>query len=138
MDLFGRIINFKHKERYGFYDKNKKCIRHQNLKYSRTSLCRSRREQWFYFLIAEYLSCRVSKKNSYEIYYKLIRFFTSRKLWAKFELTTFVVKGTDCTVSCKSNYHMIMTMTAHYLQDKYNNISLLYKMSNIRIFPCHE
>jgi hypothetical protein len=23
MDLFGRAINFKHKERYGFYDKNK-------------------------------------------------------------------------------------------------------------------
>jgi hypothetical protein len=26
------------------------------------------------------------------------------------ELTTFVVIGTDCTGSCKSNYHTIMTM----------------------------
>ena len=26
-----------------------------------------------------------------------------------FKLTTLVVVGTDCTGSCKSNYHMIMT-----------------------------
>ena len=29
-----------------------------------------------------------------------------------FELTTLVVIGTDCIGSCKSNYNMIMTMTA--------------------------
>ena len=29
-----------------------------------------------------------------------------------FELTTLVAIGTDCTDSCKSNYHMIMAMTA--------------------------
>ena len=29
-----------------------------------------------------------------------------------FKLTTLMVTGTDCTGSCKSNYHMIMTMTA--------------------------
>jgi hypothetical protein len=29
-----------------------------------------------------------------------------------FELTTFVVMGTDCTGSCKSNYHMITATTA--------------------------
>jgi hypothetical protein len=28
-----------------------------------------------------------------------------------FELTTLVVIGTNCTVSWKSNYHAIMTMT---------------------------
>jgi hypothetical protein len=28
------------------------------------------------------------------------------------QLTTLVVIGTDCTGSCESNYHMIMTMTA--------------------------
>jgi hypothetical protein len=32
--------------------------------------------------------------------------------WAWFELTTLVVIGTDCTCSCKSNYHPIMTTTA--------------------------
>jgi hypothetical protein len=30
----------------------------------------------------------------------------------RFELTTFVVIGTDYTGSCKSNYHMITTTTA--------------------------
>ena len=29
-----------------------------------------------------------------------------------YELTTLVVIGTDCTGSCKSNYHRIMAMTA--------------------------
>jgi len=29
-----------------------------------------------------------------------------------FEVTTLVVIGTDCTGSCKSNYHMITTTTA--------------------------
>jgi hypothetical protein len=29
--------------------------------------------------------------------------------WTGFELTTLVVIGTDCTGSCKSNYHMITT-----------------------------
>jgi len=29
-----------------------------------------------------------------------------------FELTTLVVIGTDCTDSCKYNYHTITTMTA--------------------------
>ena len=31
---------------------------------------------------------------------------------AGFELTTIVAISTDCTDSCKSNYHTIMTMTA--------------------------
>jgi hypothetical protein len=32
--------------------------------------------------------------------------------WTGFELTTSVVIGTDCTGSCKSNYHTITTTTA--------------------------
>jgi len=32
--------------------------------------------------------------------------------WTRFELTMLVVIGTDCTGSCKSNYHTIMTMMA--------------------------
>jgi hypothetical protein len=32
--------------------------------------------------------------------------------WARFELTTSVVIGTDSKRSCKSNYHMITTMTS--------------------------
>jgi hypothetical protein len=45
-------------------------------------------------------TCRMSLKN----------FITSiKKKLAGFELTTLVVIGTDCTGSCKSNYHMITT-----------------------------
>ena len=33
--------------------------------------------------------------------------------WSRFELTTSVVIGTDCIVTCKSNYHTIMAATAH-------------------------
>ena len=32
--------------------------------------------------------------------------------WTGFELTTLVVIGTDCTDSCKSNYHMVTITTA--------------------------
>ena len=32
--------------------------------------------------------------------------------WLRFEITSSVVKGTDCIGSCKSNYHTITTMTA--------------------------
>ena len=31
--------------------------------------------------------------------------------WARFKLTTWVVIGTDCTGSCKSNYHTFTTTT---------------------------
>jgi hypothetical protein len=35
--------------------------------------------------------------------------------WKRFELTTLVLIGTDCTGSCKSNYHMVTTKMAPYL-----------------------
>ena len=38
-----------------------------------------------------------------------IMFYRVHVAWAGFELTTLVVIGTDCTCSCKSNFH---TMTA--------------------------
>ena len=41
---------------------------------------------------------------------KLCNEYTSA--WAGFELMTLVVIGTDCTGSCKSNYHTIKTTTA--------------------------
>ena len=34
-----------------------------------------------------------------------------------FELTTLVVIGTDCTSSCKSNYHTITTTMAPLIND---------------------
>ena len=35
--------------------------------------------------------------------------------WARFELTTSVVIGTDCIGSCKSSYHTITVTTAPYI-----------------------
>jgi hypothetical protein len=38
--------------------------------------------------------------------------------WGGFELITLVVIGTDCTCSCKSNYHAITTTPRQY-EDNY-------------------
>ena len=39
-----------------------------------------------------------------------IKLYTSP--WSTFELTTWVVIGTDCIVSCKSNYHTVTATSA--------------------------
>jgi hypothetical protein len=41
-----------------------------------------------------------------------IMLYQVRLTWARFELTTIVVVGTDCIGSYKSNYHMITTTMA--------------------------
>ena len=41
-----------------------------------------------------------------------IMFHRVHLVWAGFELTMLVGLGTDCTCSCKSNYHSIMTTAA--------------------------
>ena len=51
--------------------------------------------------------CHKSLTNYYRI---MLIEYTS--LLAGIEITTLVTIGTDCTGSCKSNYHAIMTMTA--------------------------
>jgi hypothetical protein len=37
--------------------------------------------------------------------------FVLSEPWMRFKLTTLVMMGTDCTDSCKSNYHMITATT---------------------------
>ena len=44
-----------------------------------------------------------------KLYYIMFIDYTSP--WTGFELTTLLVIGTDCTGSCKSNYHAITTTT---------------------------
>jgi len=51
-----------------------------------------------------------------------------------FELTTLVVIGTDCTDSCKSNYHTIMTTTAPVYSVKLCDKSLSVN-STQQLFP---
>jgi hypothetical protein len=55
----------------------------------------------------EYPETHLSQVRQYCIGYTLP--------WMGFELKTLVVIGTDCTGSCKSNYHMITTTTPPHL-----------------------
>ena len=43
--------------------------------------------------------------------------------WTGFELTILVVIGTDCTGSCKSNYHMIMTIPLSDIERTNNEVT---------------
>jgi hypothetical protein len=45
--------------------------------------------------------------------------------WSRFKLTTSVVIGTDCTGSCKFNYHSITTKTAPNVESRRSYISVL-------------
>ena len=55
--------------------------------------------------------------------------------WTGFELATSVVIGTDCTSSCKSNYHMITNTTA----PEYNGIIKWKTKNTIQIiFVCYR
>ena len=45
-----------------------------------------------------------------KLYHKML--YRVYLAWTRFELTTLVVIGTDCTSSCKSNYHTIMTTSS--------------------------
>jgi hypothetical protein len=52
-----------------------------------------------------------------------IKLYRVHLAWAEFELTTLVVIGTDCTCSCKSNYHTITTTTTPCKIRDYHNQS---------------
>jgi len=59
--------------------------------------------------------------------------------WSRFELTTSVVKGTDCIDGCKSNYHTITATTALLLVKIYGSIYdeiHTYKNLNCTICSC--
>ena len=58
------------------------------------------------------------EENLSQITDKLSHIMLYISVWSRFELTTSVVIGTDCRGSCKSNYHMITTTTAPFLQIK--------------------
>ena len=60
--------------------------------------------------------------------------------WAGFELTTLVVIRTDCTCSCKSNYHTIMTTKVPRLKymfcGKCNHVQLII-LTSCMFCRCH-
>jgi hypothetical protein len=52
--------------------------------------------------------------------------------WVGFELTTLVVIGTDCTCSCKSNYH---TIRSRPRRPRLSNNNTKYFQSSKRLAP---
>jgi hypothetical protein len=52
--------------------------------------------------------------------------------WTGFELTTFVVVGTDCISSCESNYHTITTLSDWY------KANLSFIIWNAELFYCQN
>ena len=50
-----------------------------------------------------------------------IKLYWVHLTWTGFKLTTVVVLGTECTGSCKPNYHTITTTTAPYFIWKSKN-----------------
>jgi len=53
---------------------------------------------------------------------------------------TLVVIGTDCTGSCKSNYHTITAMTApfQYFIDPSNMLDHMFRLSNLCLKQVHR
>ena len=62
---------------------------------------------WWLILLVDEIG--VPRENNRPVTDKLYHIMLYRM---GFELATLVVIGTDCTGSCKSNYHMIKTTTA--------------------------
>jgi hypothetical protein len=67
--------------------------------------------QFYWWRKADYLDKttdlpQVADKHDHIMLYQV------HPTWAGFDLTTFVVIGTDCIGSFKSNYHTIKTTTA--------------------------
>ena len=61
-----------------------------------------------------------------------IMLYQAHLAWAGFELTTVVVISTDCTGSCKSNYHTMTTAVAPVIFGKQNLTSRSqYSINNI-------
>ena len=92
---------------------------------------------WSVLLVEVNLSCRRSLTNFIT---QLCTKYTSP--WIGFELPILVVMGTDCTSSCKSNYHTITTTTAlnyflnkcsrkGYYQSLWQNVTFLLQLSAV-------
>ena len=90
-------------------------------------------QQYFSYIVSVSLqpTCRKSLTNfiaKYFIDYTLI--------WTGFELTTLLVIATDCTGSCKSNYHTTMTRTAPIVVG-YSSVCSVYHLLSLPVVVLH-
>jgi hypothetical protein len=56
-----------------------------------------------------------TRENHWPVTDELYHIMLYTSPWSRIELTTSVMIYTDCIGSCKSNYHVITSMTAHIL-----------------------
>jgi hypothetical protein len=69
-----------------------------------------------------------------------IMFIEYTSPWVGFKLKTLVVIGTDCTGSCKSNYHNITTTTAPQIESQWiigidiDTTTLIHTVGNIKYY----
>jgi hypothetical protein len=122
-----------------------------------SKVCMSNQRLWYCFFFVSPLSARLwgvrattgwleirtyslsliynlwSTDKLYHIMYKYIEYTLP---WTGFEPTTLVAIGTDCTSSCKCNYHTILIYDINRNQDVQLVIDLGYKQKSGRT-ACH-
>ena len=81
-------------------------------------------------------SSRKPRTDLSQVTDKLYHIMLYTSPWSRFELKTSVVIGTDCTGSCKSNYHTITTTTTP-LHLKWENIVYNKKFIIPLMTKCH-
>ena len=71
---------------------------------------------WSWRSVLLVLETEVSRENLSVTNFIIYCCIKCTSQWTGSELTTLVVIGTDCTGSCKSNYHLITTTTVHTVE----------------------
>jgi len=103
----------------------------------------ARHFQWYfnYIVMVSFISGgnRSTQRKSLTCRKSLTNFITKCCIdctspWAVFKLTTLVVIDADCTGSCESNFHTIMTAPFLLWKESLNTYTIVNSSSNINIW----